>query len=54
MLWERGNNYKKIEQTGSSSGDLVDEQKHISLQTGRDEAVGSLAQGLSAAPGVAL
>lgn len=37
MLWERGNNCKKPEQTRSFSGDLVDE-KHISLQSGRDVA----------------
>lgn len=53
MLWERGNNYKKIEQARSSSGDLVDEQKHISLQSGRDVAACGVAQGLSTATGVA-
>lgn len=37
MLWERGNNCEKPEQTRSSSGDLLD-GKYISLQNGRDVA----------------
>lgn len=40
MQWERGNDYKKTEQLRFSSGDVVDEQKHISLQSGRDVAAG--------------